>query len=46
MDITNNEIDVINVNGHYEAYLNNEFICSGDTYNECYQEAKNITKSE
>lgn len=29
-----------NVNGHYEAYINGKFICSGDTQNEAAREAE------
>ena len=30
---------IVAVNGHYEAYDSNEnFIVSGDTYNECYND--------
>ena len=34
-----NNLIIKSINGHYEAYLNDKFICSGDTYNECYQDA-------
>lgn len=37
-----NNLEVISIRGHYEAYLNDEFICSGDTFNECYQDAIEI----
>lgn len=36
------KLEIISIRGHYEAYLDNEFICSGDTYNECYQDAIDI----
>lgn len=26
------------VKGHYEGYINGDFISSGDTYDECYKE--------
>lgn len=29
---------IINVRGHYEAYLNGKFICSGDTPKEVAKE--------
>lgn len=29
-----------NVGGHYEVYINGEFICSGDTWNEAAREAE------
>ena len=29
---------IINVRGHYEGYINGEFICSGDTYTEVARE--------
>lgn len=32
------EYDIINVRGHYEAYLNGKFICSGDTIKEVIKE--------
>ena len=35
----NMSYQIINVNGHYEAYINGEFICSGDTYIEASREA-------
>ena len=31
---------IINVRGHYEAYLNGKFICSGDTIMEVIKELK------
>ena len=33
-------IEILNINGHYEGYINGTFICSGDTYNEVYNEIK------
>lgn len=30
---------IINIGGHYEVYINGEFICSGDTYSEASREA-------
>lgn len=33
------EPDIKPVRGHYEAYWNGMFICSGDTYNETAREA-------
>lgn len=33
------EPDIRNVNGHYKAYYNGRFICSGDTRNEAETEA-------
>ena len=26
---------IVNRNGHYEAYIDGKFICSGDTESEC-----------
>lgn len=34
------EPDIRNVNGHYEAYYNGRFVCSGDTKNETKREAE------
>ena len=34
------EIKVVNVNGHYEAYCNGKFVCSGDTMHETAREAE------
>lgn len=34
------EIKVVNVHGHYEAYCNGKFICSGDTMSEAVREAE------
>ena len=31
------EIKVIAVFGHYEAYIDDQFIASGDTYREAYE---------
>lgn len=36
-----NEPDIIHTNGHYEAYLNGKFICSGDTETEVEMEMQN-----
>ena len=33
-----NTIDIVTENGHYVAYVNGEFYCSGDTYLEVIQE--------
>jgi len=33
---------IINVRGHYEVYINGEFICSGDTQNEAAREAEKV----
>jgi hypothetical protein len=33
---------IIPVNGHYEAYLNGKFICSGDTRSEAERELKEV----
>ena len=32
--------EIRNVNGHYEAYLNGKFVCSGDTRSETKREAE------
>lgn len=29
---------IIAVRGHYEAFINGKFFCSGDTYMECVKE--------
>jgi hypothetical protein len=36
--------DIIPVRGHYEAYLNGKFICSGDTESEVESELKNYER--
>lgn len=36
------DIIIYYVNDHYEAYYDNKFICSGDTYIECEEDAINI----
>jgi hypothetical protein len=33
---------IINVCGHYEVYINGEFICSGDTASEAAREAEKV----
>lgn len=38
--------EIKNVNGHYEAYKNSKFICSGDTESEVKNELKNIESPE
>lgn len=30
---------IVNICGHYEVYINGEFVCSGDTYTEASREA-------
>lgn len=35
-------IEIIRVRGHYEGYINGEFITSGDTQNEVYSELKEM----
>jgi hypothetical protein len=37
-----NEPIIIPVRGHYEAYLNGKFICSGDTKGEVERELENL----
>lgn len=32
------EIEIICINGHYEGYVCNEFVASGDTWNEVYND--------
>ncbi len=32
------KIDIIQVRGHYECYVNNKFVVSGDTWNEVNHE--------
>lgn len=36
---------IINVNGHYEAYIDGVFICSGDNHNECEKDAEEHLES-
>jgi hypothetical protein len=38
----NNEPIIIRVRDHYEAYLNGELICSGDTKGEVERELRNL----
>ncbi len=35
----NSDIQIKYAHGHYEAYVDDKFIASGDTWNEAYQEA-------
>ena len=36
---------IINVRGHYEAYINGKFVCSGDTWSETVREVeKHLSK--
>ena len=35
-------IDIRSVQGHYEGYVDGEFIASGDTWNEVYKEVLKI----
>ena len=32
------DYQIINIRGHFEAYLNGEFVCSGDTMMEVIKE--------
>lgn len=34
------EVIIVPVRGHYEAYRNGEFVCSGDTEAECEKESE------
>lgn len=34
----NERVEIIHANGCYVAYVDGEFYCSGDTYNEVIQE--------
>ena len=36
-------IEIRNVNGHYEAYVDGKFAGSGDTYGEALKEAEEVT---
>lgn len=33
-------MEIINVRGHYEVYINGRFVCSGDTLNEAVRETE------
>ena len=33
-------LEILNINGHYEGYINGVFYTSGDTYAEVYNELK------
>lgn len=33
-------MEIRNVRGYYEVYINGKFICSGDTWNEAVTEAE------
>lgn len=35
-------VDIRSVNGHYEGRVNGQFVVSGDSYNEVYQELKEM----
>lgn len=38
---------IIHINGHYEAYDDNgNFVCSGDTWNECYNDLIDMLVAE
>lgn len=42
-----NTHQIIHVNGHYEAYDDNgEFVASGDSWNECYNDLIDILVAE
>ena len=43
--ITINEVDIILRYGHYEAFIDGHFICSGDTRKECEDEAKDYLET-
>ena len=34
-------MEIIPINGHYEVYINGEFYCSADTYEEAEREIEN-----
>ena len=34
--------NIICVDGHYEGYVDGVFYCSGDTYNEVFEEMRTI----
>lgn len=38
--------DIIPVRGHYEAYLNGKFVCSGDNKAEVEREIENCESEE
>ena len=38
-------ISIEPVSGHYEAYINDEFFCSGDSYKECEDDVKEYLNS-
>ena len=37
-------IEIFNINGHYEGYIDGTFYTSGDTYTEVYNELKESLK--
>ena len=39
------DIRVVHVAGHYEVYVDGDFICSADTLNEAHEEIKNWLKN-
>lgn len=39
----NNDYDIIQVNGHYEVYINGKFYCSADTITEATREIEEVT---
>lgn len=38
MEEWNVKVDITRKNGHYEGYVNGEFVCSGDTVTEVAKE--------
>lgn len=39
-------IVVVEKFGYFEAYIDGKFVCSGDTYSECYKEALDTIRLE
>ena len=37
---------ILNVNGHYEGYVNGEFVVSGDTWTEVYIDLLEMEESK
>lgn len=42
MLLDDDDIIITSVKDHYEAYLHGEFVVSGDTWNEVYNEIKEM----
>lgn len=39
------EIKIIQIRGHWEAYINDKFFCAADTYSEAVKEVEKLEES-